>query len=80
MKIEVLNGLGEVVVMNATRVLVTMDDGTPAMVASEWMSGEISCSHAGEAGFGAMLTALGVDRTVVVSKLRPKDFDQISVQ
>ncbi len=77
MRVKFLNGLGEAYDLPATRVLVTYDDGTPALVASEVMSGVISCAHALDPEFRPMLAALGVDRTVIVQTVRPKPADEL---
>ena len=72
MRVQLLNNLGQVYDVPATRVLVTMDDGTPAMVATEILSGAITCAHARDRDFLILLQALGIDRTVIVSSLKPK--------
>jgi hypothetical protein len=72
MKVEIIDGMGRVTVASATRVLVTADDGTPALAAVEWMPGAISCGHAGEGDeFALMLRNMGIDRTVVVERFTP---------
>ncbi len=81
MKVEILNGLGEATVVDATRILVTSDDGTPFMVASQWVRGDggegIDCAHLLDPGFHDKLAALGVDRTVVVTRVRPKPGSEV---
>lgn len=80
MRVEILNGLGEVTVLPATRVLIVMDDDTPVAVASEWMAGAATCGHAGEgAKFAKLLTALGIDRTTVTTRVTAKSFDEIGI-
>ncbi len=72
MRVEVMNGIGDVTVLPATRVLITLDDGTPVSVASVWIgSGDVTCSHAGQPDFQRVLRNLGVDRTTVVEELKP---------
>lgn len=77
MKVEILDGLGRPSVLPASRVLVTFDDGTPAMLALEWMPGQITAGHLGEASFRAMLKNCGVDRTVVTDVYRPRPLAEI---
>ena len=81
MRVEILNGLGTLTVVEATRVLVTTDDGTPIALASVWMGGKgeecIKCGHAGEPGFAHLLAMLGIDRTVVTTVVTPKRLIEI---
>lgn len=77
MRVQVLDGLGRAYDLAATRVLVTSDDGTPAMVAVELAVGMISCAHMLDANFHRTLAGLGVDRTVFVEAVRPKPAEDI---
>lgn len=81
MLVKLLNGLGEVTSVVATRVLITDDADTPMVIATEWADGCVMCAHAGEpAGrFQAMLTALGVDRTVHVTRYTPGEVPTIDL-
>jgi hypothetical protein len=75
MKVEILDGIGNPIVLRAARVLITMDDGTPVCVALEWMPNHITCAHAMQgAEFRQMLVGLGIDRTTIVTTLDPKQF------
>ncbi len=74
MRLEILRGLGEpIVIEGVSRVLVAGDDGTPVSCSSEWSAGNapfITTTHAGEPEFAGVLAALGVDRTVLVNVVR----------
>jgi hypothetical protein len=81
MKVEIVRGIGRapLVIEDASRVLVTQDDGTPIAVASEWMPGAVTCGTAADGDFAQILRGLGVDRTVVVEGLKPPRFEDIQV-
>ena len=75
MKVEILDGLGKPLVVNATRVLVTDDAGTPLAFAVSFVrdgAGReiVRLGHAGEKDFNAQMRANGINRTVLVTRTR----------
>lgn len=70
MRVQVLNGVGRVAELEATRVLILQDDGTIVCVAAELIAGAIQCAHALDPEFRGVLTALGINRTTQVIRLR----------
>jgi len=54
------------IVMEASLVLVELDDGTPVMISGEYgPEGAVKSSHAGETDFNKTLRDLGIDRVVI---------------
>lgn len=84
MIIEMHDGLGNPVRLHASRVLISLDDGTPVSFAVEFQPGHLRLFRAGKetagvhhfrAGdpdFAEQLRHHGVDRTVLVTTLDPK--------
>jgi hypothetical protein len=76
-KLEIIRGL-KAQILEADRVLVTTDDGTPIAVVSEYAKGAHFASHAGEPDFNRMLETLGIHRTTILTAIqapRLDDFD-----
>ena len=69
MRLKILpKGIGgaEPLVLEATLVLVELDDGTPIMVSGEYgPEGAVRSAHAGDKDFNQTLHALGINRTVI---------------
>ncbi len=69
MRLKILPGgvMGsDPVIMDATLVLVEMEDGTPVMVCGEYgPDGAVRASHAGDDDFNKTLNSLGINRTVI---------------
>lgn len=77
MQIEILDGVGKPLVIKASRILISADNGTPQCIAVQQQPGAnevITCVHAGEKNFRLMLQQLGIDRTVIVRKIDPPPF------
>jgi hypothetical protein len=75
MRLEILNGLGQVVILPATRVLVTDDLGNPIAFAVTFHRDAASgrehtrVGHAGDKDFNAQMRMNGLTRTVLVTHL-----------
>jgi hypothetical protein len=72
LKVELHNRFKDPLVINATRVLVTSDDGTPLSLTIQYAPRHYRTYHAGEADFAMQLRAHGIDKTVLVSHIDPK--------
>ena len=73
MKVTILGPPGTApIVLDATTVFVTKDDGTPFIAAGRVGVGNkhIAYSLAGQHDFNNVLRQLGYERTVIVDKLR----------
>lgn len=70
MKVLVLDGLGNPTTLDATRVVVTTDSGTPVAMSVELMPGMIENAKAEDDDFNVKLRAHGIDRTVQVDPIR----------
>jgi hypothetical protein len=63
--------LGQAIVLDASLVVVEMDDGTPVMVSGEFgPEGAVRSSHAGDTDFIDTLRQLGIDKMVIVDTLK----------
>lgn len=65
------------VVLSAHSVIVEDSEGNPIIVAVSLDDKTILCSKAGEPDFQAMLTALGIDKTVLVIEEQVKPIEQV---
>lgn len=61
----------EPLVLDATLVLVELEDGTPVMVCGEYgPEGAVRASHAGDDDFNKSLNMLGIDKTVICDTVK----------
>jgi hypothetical protein len=81
MILEILDGLGNPLVIPATRVVVKSGDGTPLAVVVEWVGDtngtHVTAAHARDPHFNRILANLGLDR-VQIDTIKPngvKDYD-----
>jgi hypothetical protein len=78
MRVHILDGLGNPLVLPAGRVLITTDNGTPMALAVQLGPGVVETTCADDADFNVRLRVHGIDRSVQVDTLRPPkiaDFD-----
>lgn len=69
MIIQLHDKLQKPLVLKATRLLVTFEDGTPVAFIKEVVPGHIRCFRAGDPDFNEQLRLGGIDRTVFVESL-----------
>jgi len=81
MILEILDGLGQPLVVPATRVVVKSANGTPLAAVVEWEGGpagtHVTAVHAKDPAFNQVMANLGLDR-VRVDTVRPRgirDYD-----
>lgn len=80
MRLEILNGLGNPIVLPATRVLVLDDCGNPIAFAVTYFKDGASgrehtrVGHAMDKDFNAQMRMNGFTRTVLVTHLNAADF------
>lgn len=68
------------VVLNATRVVVQTDDGTPVLAAVTHPNGEIQCNHVDDGpAFPKLLRDCGIERTVIVEHIRVPTIEDFKI-
>lgn len=71
MKVEIHRNLSTPIVIDATRVLLTYDDGTPFAFAIDYIPpNHVRCFRAEDSDFNEQLRIHGIDRVVFVDRLR----------
>ncbi len=72
MRIELLDGVGNPLVLPATRVVVYDDYDNPIALVVKHRQGFIYAGHVRDKEFQDYLHILGIDKTVIVNELDPK--------
>ena len=71
MKVEIHRNLQQPIILDATRVLLTFDDGTPFAFALDYIAGvHCRCWRVEDPDFQQQLYLHGIDRVVFVDKLK----------
>lgn len=78
MRLEILNGLAQPLVLPATRVVVYGDQGTPIAAVFQTNANGYAVLRVGDPQFLETLKAWGVNQTVVVHTQQLQPIDQIA--
>jgi hypothetical protein len=70
MKVHILDGLGNPTTLDATRLVVATDSGTPVALVIELLPGMIETSRAEDDDFNTRLRVHGINRSVQVAEVR----------
>jgi hypothetical protein len=70
MILQLHDKLQKPLVLRATRLLVTFEDGTPVALIHEVVKGHVQVFRAGDPDFNDRLRLAGIDQTVIVDKLK----------
>lgn len=76
MQVELHDRLGSPLSVPATRVILKDDFGNIIALAVQLAPGVVRIAHAGEKGFAAQLEALGLDKTLIINRVRPDKLRQ----
>jgi hypothetical protein len=71
MILQLHDKLQKPLVIKATRLLATYDDGTPFALIVEVVPGHVRVFRAGDPDFNDRLRQAAIDRSVIVDKLEP---------
>jgi len=71
MILQLHDKLQKPLVIRATRLLVTFEDGTPVALIQEVVPGHVRVFRAGDGDFNERLRQTGIEQTVIVDKLKP---------
>ena len=71
MILQLHDKLQKPLVLRATRLLVTFEDGTPCALIQEVVPGHVRVFRPGDPDFNERLRQAGVERTVIVDKFKP---------
>jgi hypothetical protein len=73
MWVEIHDHLGHPIRLPATRVVILQSDGTLSAFALEFQPGHIRHFRCGDTDFNEQAHAAGINRTVLVTSLKPQD-------
>lgn len=69
--VEILDGIGKPPLkIEASQLVVRLEDGTPVSVAAEFGGGAVTVSHCKDEEFSDNLTKLGISDTVILEKMK----------
>lgn len=80
MRVIVFDGIGNPIIVNATRIVVTDDNGTPVSASVQSHTGDIRTNHVDDGpSFQKMLHDCGIHQTVVVEHLRVPTLEDFKI-
>lgn len=79
MHIEIFDDIGRPRKIKASRVVVFDDFNNPVAVAVKHCTGSMYTGHVGDKEFFNYLQVLGIDKTLVVTEINPKELKKIDL-